>query len=156
MTQTTTHLICAPQLEQDAAVDEIHVSPGQWVTAQTLLVTLNASDGAHVVLALAAGQVSTVLVAQGDPVGSDELLLLMEVEEEDEPWAVSEGEAVCVALESPMNEAVLTDVLQVTRSACGLAARLGVNLADVPPAEDGVVSEACVEAWVRQQLRARG
>ncbi|WP_148713700.1 hypothetical protein [Chitinolyticbacter meiyuanensis] len=154
MRQTTTHLICAPTLGQPATVIDIHAAPGLWVGNDAPLVSLQAGGERLVVHAPSAGVVASLVVAVDDQVGSDELLLMMEIEEEESDWlALVDGlPPACAIADVPPVAAVHADLLQVSRDAAALAARLGVDLSQVSPGPDGVIDEGAVERWVRQAL----
>ncbi|GAA5784412.1 hypothetical protein GCM10007860_01230 [Chitiniphilus shinanonensis] len=158
MKQTTTHLICAPTLHGYARVEALLASPGDLVEADTPLISLVLDGEQLVVHASTQGVIESFVVMPEDEIGSDELLLMMEVEEPDDKWLDwMEGlPPACAAMPLPAAVADASEpLLQVTRSAAALAARLGVDLAQVHAGPSGVIDEAAVEAWVRQALGAR-
>ncbi|UXY15674.1 hypothetical protein N8I74_01280 [Chitiniphilus purpureus] len=157
MKQTTTHLICAPTLPTPAGVSAFHVSTGQAVEAEAPLLSLALDDGQQVVVpAPGAGLVGSFAVTLGDTVNSDELLLMMEIEEPDNDWlALVDGlPAACAA--APVATPIISgEILQVTRFAAQLALRLGVDLTEVPPNQSGIIDQEALEGWVRRQLSNR-
>ncbi|WP_255988012.1 biotin/lipoyl-containing protein [Chitinolyticbacter albus] len=153
MPQTTTHLICAPALRCPATVTALHAQPGHWVHGDAPLVSLDADGAPVVVHAPAAGTVASFVVSVNDTVDSDELLLMMEIEEEDSDWlALIDGLPPACAVTPTASSPQTGDILQVTRAAAALAARLGVDLSQVNPEAGGLINEAVVERWVRQAL----
>ncbi|GGP25748.1 biotin/lipoyl-containing protein [Silvimonas amylolytica] len=155
----TTHLICAPEFAGHAIVTQLHRAEGEAVLADAVLVTLRAGETDIVVHAPAAGFVDRFMVEQGDQVEATGLLLMMEVEDEDGdmleilPPPVQDGDDEPPLL-APANITPRRDYLVVSLKAAQLAARLGVDLAEVAPGgTHGEIEEADVERHVRGLLR---
>lgn len=155
----TTHLICTPQLEMPATIGALLVRPGDQVEADTPLVLLHGAGLTLEVCAPEAGMVGEFVVAPHEPVNSGDLLLTMEIEEK--PFGflpmVEEEPAFAPACQLPYaktrsGSARATDHLQIQPEAARLAARLGVDLADVPPDADGMVDDEAVASHVRDIL----
>ena len=155
----TTHLICAPQLEGSATIGALLVTPGTYVDADAPLVLLHCNGLALDVCAPEAGIVGDITVVQNESVAPGDLLLTMEIEEkpfgflpmvEEEPAFAPACQQVFPA-QAPVS-ARSGAPLQIDPQAASLAARLGVDLADVRPDSDGVVDEESVAAHVRDIL----
>ncbi|SMC27564.1 Biotin-requiring enzyme [Andreprevotia lacus DSM 23236] len=156
MPELISHMICAPEFDGAGHVIEIHVTTGDWVARDARLASVRWEDGEAIVHAPDAGSVSALLVGVGDMLGSGELLLMMEIEEADTGWLPLDLPAACEvpALPSVRVPAavVSSDVLQVSRDAAALAARLGVDLSQVQSGARGVIEQADVERYVRNRL----
>ncbi|MDR3429799.1 MULTISPECIES: E3 binding domain-containing protein [Silvimonas] len=154
----TTHLICAPEFAGQALVAELHSAVGAGVSADDLLVTLRAGDDEIAIHAPAAGFVDRYLVETGDQIESTGLLLMMEVEDEDGDWLeilpppVQPGDDEPPALVAAY--VARRDYLVASLKAAQLAARLGVDLAEVAgTGAQGEIEEHDVERHVRGLLR---
>ncbi len=155
----TTHLICAPEFAGHAIVLSLHHAQGDQVGPDDVLVTLRAADADIAIHAPAPGYVDRFMVAVGDQVEATGLLLMMEVEDEDGDWLeilpppVQPGDDDPPPL-APGSLAPRRDYLVVSLKAAQLAARLGVDLAEVMPGgAQGEIEEADVERHVRGLLR---
>ncbi len=142
-----------------ARVEALLASPGDYVEVDAPLISLLLDGEQLLVHASTDGVIESFVVALNDEIGSDELLLMMEVEEPDSEWLTwVDGLPPVCETSLPVSasvEGTPEPVLQVTRTAASLAARLGVNLAEVQAGPQGVIDEAAVEAWVRQALGTR-
>ncbi|WP_035059500.1 hypothetical protein [Andreprevotia chitinilytica] len=153
MPETTSHLICAPEFDEIGHVVTIHVTTGDWAVRDGALVTLALPDGEVVVVAPDTGSISSLLIEVGEEITSGELLLMMEIEEQESGWLPLDLPPACSALPVLQASSIASaDVLQVTRDAASLAARLGVDLSEIMPTADGVIDRADVERYVRQRL----
>ncbi|SFN47897.1 Biotin-requiring enzyme [Formivibrio citricus] len=157
-TPYTTHLICAPQLNGAATIGALLATPGESVVADTPLVLLHVDGQAQEVCAPEAGLVGSFVVERDEAVSSGDLLLTMEIEEkamqlfpllDEEP-----GFAPACTLPEAKPAAVdrQNGTLTVAPEAASLAARLALDLAEVPPGPDGVVDEDAVTDHVRDIL----
>ncbi|WP_373973864.1 hypothetical protein NT239_09360 [Chitinibacter sp. SCUT-21] len=143
----TTHLICAPDLPESAEVVLFHVKPGQQVLADSVLITLLAADQEWPVHAPDDGQISSLMVAHGDFVNSNDLLLMMEIAEK--PTAEWGLEPTSSTVEA--HQAVSAAPFSVSPAAARLAAKLGLDLSAI--ASDTVIDEDDVLEFARQELR---
>lgn len=157
-TPYTTHLICAPQLNGVATIGALLVVPGESVAADTPLLLLHLDGLAQEVCAPEAGLVGSFVVEKNEVVSSGDLLLTMEIEEkamqlfpllDEEP-----GFAPACTLPEARSEAAARPggTLTVAPGAASLAARLALDLAEVPPGPEGVVDEEAVTDHVRDIL----
>ncbi|AOY01062.1 hypothetical protein [Jeongeupia sp. USM3] len=146
-TESTTHLICAPDFDDPATVAALCASPGAHVDADAVLLTLRQGDGSERhVGAPDAGTLACFTVAVGDPVQPGELVALMDIVEAPTGWLFPP--AGTVAADTPD-----TDWLTVSTAAARLAARLGVDLAELPAGDR--IDVADVEHYVRERLARR-
>ena len=155
----TTHLICAPEFAGHATVVSLHHAERDEVGPDDLLVTLRAAEADIAIHAPAAGYIDRFMVSEGDQVEATGLLLMMEVEDEDGDWLeilpppVQPGDDEPPSL-PPSGHAARRDYLVVSLKAAQLAARLGVDLAEVVPGgPHGEIEETDVERHVRGLLR---
>ncbi|WP_028454023.1 biotin/lipoyl-containing protein [Chitinilyticum litopenaei] len=157
MTETyTTHLICAPELDEPALVLAIGPQNGHAVDADALLVRLLASGEELHITAPDAGQVGAIMVSVGDSVVSGDLLLLMEIREAPTqlyPLQTEEAAYAPVCQQAWPAPAAGADEFVVTRAAARLAARLGIDLAEVAQACSRVDEEQ-VFAYARRKLQS--
>jgi pyruvate/2-oxoglutarate dehydrogenase complex dihydrolipoamide acyltransferase (E2) component len=155
-TTYTTHLICAPHLQDIAVVSEYHVYAGQKVEADQVLVVLQSPNGALEVSAPEAGLIGQLLSAEHEQVQPGELLLTMEIEEkpfgfmglEEEP----EFAPACQLAYAAPAPALVAKALHVEPAAARLAGMLALDLSEVRPGPDGEVDEEAVAAHVRDIL----
>lgn len=155
----TTHLICAPQFNAHAVITALLVQPGAHVETDAPLVRLEGADFSLEVCAPEAGMVGEFMVEPGSSVTSNELLLTMEIEEnpfgflpmlEEEP---AFSPACLLAQTPPPATQNSSDIpLRVLPEAASLAARLGVDLAEVRPGVEGIVDDEAISAHVRDIL----
>lgn len=158
----TTHLICAPQLELPTIIGALLAAPGDFVEADDPLVLLYSSGIQHEVCAPEAGYVGYFTVNLNETIHSHDLLLTMEIEEkpigfspfmEEEPThipACKQAEPLKTSADTQKISSQKS--MQVTNEAAELAAKLGVNIAEVNADEDGIVDEDAISAYVRDIL----
>lgn len=153
----TTHLICAPQLDVPTIVGAILSEPGDFVEADDPLVLLHGAGLSLEVCALEAGIVGYFTVKVGELVATNDLLLTMEIEEK--PFSflpMVEEEPVfapaCQMYPAKNPVADTSKSLQVTSEAANLAARLGINLVDVKPGQNGIIDDEAIIHHVRDIL----
>ena len=157
-TRYTTHLICAPQLSGLATIGILLANPGERVAADAPLVLLHQDGNVQEVCAPEAGWVGSFVVEQHEVVSSGDLLLTMEIEEKTTQIFPLLSEAPDFAPACQLPEAFLPTtkaalgVLTVAPEAARLAARLALDLAEVPPGPEGVVDEEAVTDHVRDIL----
>lgn len=155
----TTHLICAPDLPEAAEVLVFHVKPGQFVGADTLLMTLLAADQEWPVHAPDEGQIGSLMVEHGDFVNSNDLLLMMEIAEKPtSDWLLADEalpvdacpvEPVPIAISAHLASPA-PNLLSVSPAAAALAAKLGLDLSLICTEE--IIDEAAVLEFARQEL----
>ncbi len=154
----TTHLICTPPLDGPATIESLLVSPGDHVEADMPLVRLHGNGIALEVCSPEAGTIGEFFVALQESVSSGDLLLAMEIEEQPFGFLPMEEETVftpACQLTYPDRRTVVTRAsvpLRVQPEAASLAARLGVDLAEVNPGTDGVVDDEAIATHVRDIL----
>ncbi|WP_028451555.1 biotin/lipoyl-containing protein [Chitinilyticum aquatile] len=153
---TTTHLICAPQLDEPALVLRIGPQSGHDVAANAALVHLLCAGEEVLIQAPDAGQVGQIMVSVGDAVHAGDLLLMMEIAEADTQLYPLQVDDVVFAPACQLPPArpapVAADEFVVTRAAARLAARMGVDLGMVADVA-GRIDEEQVFDYVRQQLQ---
>lgn len=157
----TTHLICTPQLETPTTVGTLLVLPGEQVETDTPLVVLHSADKRLEVCAPETGTIGEILVKLHEEVNSGDLLLTMEIEEkpfgflpmvEEEPAFAPACQLPYAQAPSRLEPVPTTDALLIQPEAARFAARLGVDLAEVPPDADGMVDDEAVASYVRDIL----
>jgi pyruvate/2-oxoglutarate dehydrogenase complex dihydrolipoamide acyltransferase (E2) component len=154
-TTYTTHLICAPQEEDEAVVGEYLVAAGQRVEADQILVVLHSSSGLLEVTAPEGGLIGQLLSAKNEIVQPGELLITMEIEEKPFGFMGIEEEpeyAPACQLSYPEADFSPARTLSVVPSAARLAGMLALDLSEVQPGPDGMVDEEAVAAHVRDIL----
>ncbi len=153
----TTHLICAPELDNSGAMVTLLVQAGERVRIDTPLVRLVGQDWQMEVCAPATGLIGEIAVTEGSDIESNDLLLTMEIEElpfnflpilEDEPAFAP----ACQLPYAPVTPIRGKAPLRIMPEAASLAARLGVDLAEVKPDAEDIVDEEAIAAHVRDIL----
>ncbi|MDR3412309.1 MAG: hypothetical protein P4L87_15440 [Formivibrio sp.] len=154
----TTHLICTPDLDgSSAAIVTMLVFPGDHVEMDDPLVLLRTDDNNLEVCAPEAGTIGEIVAKADDNVRSGDLLLTMEIEEkpfgflpmmEEEP-----GFAPSCQLPYPKHKTTGDHTpLKILPETASMAARLGVDLADVSPDMDGVIDNEAVASYIRDVM----
>lgn len=160
MNQTyTTHLMCAPELQSPATVSGIHVQSGECVETDALLIQLQIAETFLDICAPESGIVGEILVAAHESVSSHDLLLTMEIEEQEF------GFLPLPEVEQTLPPACLIPTklpktaphpenhpLRILPESARMAARFGVNLAEVKPGPDGVVDDEAITLYIRDIL----
>ena len=155
-TTYTTHLICAPHLDDVAVVSEYRVMAGQEVEADQILAILQSAAGAFEVSAPERGLIGNLIAAENEQVQPGDLLLMMEVEEkpfgfmglEEEPEYAPACQLAYTA--APVQRS--SSRLSIEPAAARLAGMLALDLSEVRPGPDGEVDEEAVAAHVRDIL----
>lgn len=157
-TTYTTHLICAPQLSGVATIGALLAEPGDRVAVDTPLIRLCIDGAEQEVCAPEAGLVGDFMVARHEAVSSSDLLLTMEIEEKTMqlfPLLEEEPEFAPACMLSERGQVILSQsssMLSVVPEAAQLAAKLALDLSEVPPGPDGVVDTDAVTDHVRDIL----
>ncbi len=149
----TTHLICAPQLEEMTTIGALLAVPGNRVEIDTPLLQLQSGKQILEVCAPETGIVGDYTVTLNETVESGDLLLTMEIEEQPFgflPMVEEEPAFAPTCLQAHPNPVPSESIpLRIIPEAASLAARLGVDLATVKPGLGDIIDEEAVFAHVR-------
>lgn len=152
---TTTHLVCAPDdLLAPAVVTEWLVVLGQQVAADAPLVRLAVSGESQIVFTPMAGLLVEHCIAIGEPLGSCDLLAMIEADEPEIGMLLIDADDADQQLSVPACR--LADPLPSQRAAnpdaIALCAALGIAPAEVPYTGTHLQGTD-VERHVRRELR---
>nr|WP_314901413.1 biotin/lipoyl-containing protein [uncultured Deefgea sp.] len=150
----TTHLICAPDLPHTVAVALFHVEPGQIVPRDSLLLTLECKGNTWPIYAPESGEISSFMVEMDEEINTGDLLLLMEVEEAPTGFLeIAPDPSTQQIAPTPIRPLPPSGAPKITPAATQLAARLGVELSEVPAnGLTGEIGEREVEQYARDIL----
>lgn len=162
---TTTHLVCAPDdLYSPAVIAEWLIAPGEQVEADIPLVRLVVSGASQLVLTPMAGLLIEHCIAIGEPLGSCDLLAMIEAEEPAIGMSMIADEdaddylsiAACRQGYAPIESPPVVDQTRIDIEApevLALCAALGLSPDEIPKPQNGQLARADVERYVREQLR---
>ena len=160
MNQTyTTHLMCAPELPSPATVGTIHVRSGEHAESDAVLIQLHIAESVLDICAPESGIVGEILVSKDETVNSHDLLLTMEIKEQEFSFLplpdVEQSLPAACLIPSKLPKATPhpdNNPLQILPESARMAARFGVDLAEVKPRPDGVIDDEAITLYIRDIL----